>query len=189
MEPEIQNPQPPILNPQLPIFLVGFMGCGKSTVGEALAAKLSRSFVDLDKRIEARADATIADLIQREGEEHFRQIEKEALQQVARASAAVIALGGGAVTRPENRELMEITGLTVWLNAPFELCWQRIQQDRTVRPLAPNEEEARARYIERLPLYQQAALHIEVNEAQSADDVATAILQRLGLGNATAPKK
>lgn len=155
------------------------MACGKSTTGEALALKLGRSFIDLDKQIEAHTDRTIADLIEKEGEERFRQIETEALRKVAHAPAVVIALGGGAITRLDNRQLMEIAGLTIWLDAPFELCWQRIQQDRTVRPLAPTEDEARARYLERLPLYQQAKLRIPVNESQSTDDLVEAIIRQL----------
>jgi shikimate kinase len=168
-----------IRHPQSPIFLVGFMCCGKSTVGEALAAKLSRSFIDLDKRIEAITDRTIADLIEQDGEERFRQIETQALHEVAHAPAAVVALGGGAIISPENRRLLETSGVSVWLDAPFELCWQRIQQDSTVRPLAPTEEEARARYMSRLPLYQQAKLRIEVSESQSTDEIVEAIIRQL----------
>jgi shikimate kinase len=93
----------------------------------------------------------------------------------------VIALGGGAITQPENRRLIAQTGISIWLDAPFELCWQRIQSDHTVRPLAPNEEEARARYLQRLPLYQPSALHIEVRESQSPDELAAIIVQQLDL--------
>ncbi len=172
MEPEIQIPQ-------LPFFLIGFMACGKSTTGEALAAKLGRSFIDLDKQIEALTEQTIADLIEQEGVARFRQIETEALRKVAHAPAVVIALGGGAMTRPENRQLMERAGLTVWLDAPFEVCWQRIQNDNIVRPLAPTEDEARARYVKRLPLYNQAKIRIKVNASQSTDDLVEAIIRQL----------
>jgi shikimate kinase len=166
-------------NPHVPIFLLGFMGSGKSTVGEELAARLARPFIDLDKRIEALAARTIADIISSDGEERFRQIEHEALREAAQAAGAIIALGGGVVLRPDNRELIKSLGLSVWLDAPFELCWRRIQSDHTVRPLAQSEEEARARYLERLPLYEQAALRIEISESQSASEIAAEILRRI----------
>jgi len=162
-----------------PIFLTGFMGSGKSTVGEVLAAKLARPFIDLDKRIEALTERTIEDLINHEGEDRFREIESKTLQEVVHAAAAIIALGGGAITRPDNRELIAAVGISVWLDAPFELCWRRIQSDTNLRPLAPSEEEARARYERRVPLYQQSTIRIEVNESQSADDIAEEILRQL----------
>ncbi len=162
-----------------PIFLLGFMGAGKSTVGEALAARLARPFIDLDKRIEAVTERTIADLIENEGEERFRQIESQLLQEVVRAPGAVIALGGGVITRRENRQLIARTGLSFWLDVPFEVCWQRIQNDQTVRPLAPNEEAARERYKQRLPLYQQADFRIAVSEAQPASEIVEVILRHI----------
>src|SRR5262245_12143088 len=89
-----------------PIFLLGFMASGKSTVGPALAARLDRQFIDLDRVIEAKVGCAIVELIAREGEERFRQIETAALREAAARGAAVIAPGGGAITRAENRELM-----------------------------------------------------------------------------------
>src|SRR5262245_24339132 len=86
------------------IFLVGFMASGKSTIGPRLAAALGRSFVDIDPLIEARTKSTIAELIASEGEDHFRQIETEILRETAEGELAVIAPGGGAITRAENRE-------------------------------------------------------------------------------------
>lgn len=161
------------------IFLVGFMACGKTTVGAALAARLDRRFVDLDPLIVAQAGCSIADLVAREGEERFRQIETETLREISRLPALVIAPGGGAITRGENRELMLRSGVTVWLDAPFDLCWRRIQQDEVVRPLAQTEAAARRRYDDRLGLYRQALVRIVVNESQSPEDIADAILAEL----------
>ncbi len=171
--------QSAIRNPQSAIFLVGFMASGKSTVGPVLAAKLDRRFIDLDRVIEANVGCSIVELIAREGEERFRQIETETLREVASRGAAVIAPGGGAITREENRELMRRLGGAIWLDAPFDLCWRRIQQDGATRPLAPNETAARARYEQRLPLYQQASIHIPINESQTPDDIAEMIIERL----------
>lgn len=162
-----------------PIFLLGFMGSGKSTVGVALAARLSRPFIDLDQRIEAVAERTIADIIEREGEEGFRRLESETLLQVAEAPAAIVALGGGAFARAENRELIRRVGVSVWLDAPFELCWRRILEHDIARPLAPDEASARARYEARLPLYGQSDVRIEVSAAMSAEEIVELIIERL----------
>ncbi|MFN0111584.1 MAG: shikimate kinase [Blastocatellia bacterium] len=156
------------------IFLVGFMASGKTTVGAALAARLNRRFVDLDELIVAQTGCSIGEFVTREGEERFRQIETEVLREAAN-NASVIAPGGGAITRPENREEMAKAGVMVWLDAPFELCWQRIRQDAVVRPLAATEEVARERYEQRLPLYQQARLRIAINPYQTPEEIAEAI--------------
>ncbi len=160
------------------IFLVGFMASGKTTVGAALASLLDRRFIDLDEWIVARAGCSIADLIAREGEERFRQMETEALREAA-GSSAVIAPGGGAITRGENRAVMTRAGVMIWLDAPFELCWQRIQQDEVVRPLAATEKAARERYLQRLPLYQQAQVRIVINSHQTPEEIAKAIMLQL----------
>ncbi|MFN7949959.1 MAG: shikimate kinase [Blastocatellia bacterium] len=163
----------------VPIFLTGFMGSGKSTVGQALADLLGRPFVDLDTRIEAITNRSIPDIITSDGEERFRQIESETLRQTAQMSNAIIALGGGAITRAENRRLILDEGISIWLDAPFETCWQRIQQDENVRPLAPDETTARQRYAERLPLYQQSLLHVTATTDQAPAEIAAEILRLL----------
>ena len=157
------------------IFLVGFMACGKTTVGAALAARLNRQFVDLDPLIAAKAGCSIAELIARDGEQRFRQMETETLREAAQNAQLVIAPGGGAITRSENRAVMEAAGLTIWLDALFELCWRRIQQDAVVRPLAPTEAAARERYERRLPLYAQSTIRIPIHEAQMPEDTAARI--------------
>jgi shikimate kinase len=155
------------------------MASGKSTVGPVLAAKLNRDFIDLDRVIESKVGCAIVDLIARDGEERFRRIETETLREVASQSAAIIAPGGGAITRAENRELMAQLGITLWLDAPFELCWRRIQKDGATRPLAPNETAARTRYEQRLALYQQSAVHIPIGETHSPEDIAEIAIRRL----------
>jgi len=166
------------------LFLVGFMACGKTTVGPALACRLGRRFVDIDPLIVAQTGRSIAELITREGEGRFRQIEAETLRQTAMQPGLVIAPGGGAITREENRALMVASGVTVWLDAPFELCWQRIAQDSgeqgaNPRPLAPNESAARARYEQRLPLYKEAGCRVSIRESQSPDEIVDAIIAQL----------
>jgi shikimate kinase len=170
-------------DPGAPIFLTGFMGSGKSTVGQALADLLGRPFLDLDTRIEAIANRSIPDIIASDGEERFRQIESETLRETAQMSNAIIALGGGAITREENRRLILDEGISVWLDTPFEVCWARIQEDDEVRPLAPDEVTARERYEQRLPFYSQAALRITADKNESPDEIAARILRQLDSAN------
>jgi shikimate kinase len=159
------------------IFLIGFMASGKSTIGPLLAARLDRPFIDIDPLIEAKTRRTIAELIAHEGEDRFRQIETETLRETVQGEIAVIAPGGGAITRAENRELMSNCGIIVWLDTPFELCWLRIQRDRIVRPLAPDEESARARYDQRLPIYRHNSIRIETREDHSPDQIVEEIIR------------
>jgi shikimate kinase len=165
-------------NSQQHIFLVGFMACGKSTVGPLLAERLGRAFIDLDHEIEAAVGCTIGELIAREGEAGFRRIETATLKEIKSRPAAVLAPGGGAITIDENRALMAGMGAMVWLDAPFELCWQRIMQDAVVRPLAASKEAAFDRYQSRLNLYQLAGLRLPIEAGQAPAEIADAI-QRL----------
>jgi shikimate kinase len=162
--------------------LIGFMASGKSTIGPVLAAKLERPFLDLDRLIEAKAGCTIAELFEVRGEESFRRMESEILREAAEGEPAVIAPGGGAIIRPENRELMKRSGISIWLDPPFELCWRRIQRDRMVRPLAPDKEAARARHQQRLPFYQQVEMRIGVTELQTPEEITRIIIDKLTNG-------
>lgn len=174
------NPEPRTPNSELgKVFIVGFMASGKSTVGPALAALLDRPFIDLDDLIVARVGCTIGEFITREGEPRFRAIETECLREAAAGADAVIALGGGAFTQAANREIVRKTGTSVWLDAPFDICWQRITSDATVRPLAPNEEAARERYASRQELYRLAETHVAVRAEHSPEEIADLILKSL----------
>ena len=161
------------------ILLVGFMGCGKTSVAKALAGQIDSDFIDLDSFITERCGKSPAELIQQNGEQAFREIETSALREVLTLDdAQVIALGGGAWTIEENRALVESHGyLAVWLDAPFELCWSRIQSGDTVRPLAPDREAAQALYQSRRQTYELASLKLAVDEPDSPESIARRILQ------------
>lgn len=168
----------PISHLPFPIFLLGFMASGKSTIGRALAHRLQVPFIDLDDLIVQRAGKTIGEVIQQEGEPYFRQLETECLQQAIAEQAGVIALGGGAFTQEANRALVVKAGVSVWLDAPFALCWQRIQTDAVVRPLAPTEAEAHARYQQRIALYEQAQMHVVIRAEEEAEAIVTKLLHK-----------
>ena len=154
------------------IFLVGFMACGKTTVGPLLAEKLNRPFIDLDVLIEAQAGCTIFEMILQHGEAPFRALEADTLLRVAEGQPLIIAPGGGAITNASNRALMKKYGLTLWLDTPFEICWQRIMSDGATRPLAPDEKTARERYASRLPLYQDSDMRVVIQATDTPEAIA-----------------
>ncbi len=116
------------------IFLVGFMGAGKSTVGSRLALELGRPFVDLDERIASRAGMGIPELFERFGEERFRELETEELRALMEVEPSVVACGGGIVTRPENQSLLKELGVVVYLQVSAGEAIARIG-DISTRPL------------------------------------------------------
>ena len=147
-----------------PIVITGFMGCGKTEVARALAQRFDLTLVDLDQQIAEQHGRTAAQLIVEEGEPAFREIETQTLRELLAANAArVIALGGGAWITAANRELIEQHhGVTVWLDTPFDLCWQRIETSPQDRPLGRTRAQAEQLYRERRAVYQLAAIHLPV---------------------------
>ena len=149
-------------------YLVGFMGCGKSTVGRLLAERLKWDFVDLDEEIEREAGAKIVDIFNKFGEAAFRVMEREALNKQVRNArmgmARVVALGGGAFAQEANRETIEAAGVSIWLKSPVEKLWDRVS-DEDDRPLARDREQFEALYREREPSYAEADFTIERADA------------------------
>lgn len=149
------------------IVIVGFMGCGKTTVAKALARQLGCDSIDLDSFITERGGRSPAEIIEQDGEAVFREIETRALRDALETSATrVIALGGGAWSIEANRALVaEHDCLSVWLDAPFELCWQRITENaKTIRPLAPDRESALRLHESRRASYLLAKLHVDTKQ-------------------------
>jgi len=156
------------MNTDGPIVITGFMGCGKTEVARALAACLALPMMDLDAEILRRHGRTAAQLIDEEGEPAFRGIETQVLRELLHNNtASVIALGGGAWITDENRELIsQHHGVTVWLDTPFELCWQRIEASSQVRPLGRTREQAEQRFRMREPIYQLAMIRLPVSDQE-----------------------
>ena len=138
------------------LYLVGFMGAGKSTVGAAAARLLGREFIDLDQLIEAREGCGIPDIFARQGEEGFRLCEQQALRAVAEAGA-VIATGGGILTWPGNRETMEESGVTVFLDRPLTAILGDL--DTSARPMAAGGRERITSLYRRREGQYRAAAH------------------------------
>lgn len=159
------------------------MGTGKSTVARELGRKLSREAVDLDELISSHEGRSPSEIIEQDGESRFREIETEQLDKVLNEEPArIISAGGGAWTVPENRRLIAERGaIAVWLDAPFELCWQRIEPSGETRPLARSREMAERLYAERRPIYELANVRISITEEDSPAEVATKISDQLGI--------
>ncbi|MFT5110976.1 MAG: shikimate kinase [Parasphingorhabdus sp.] len=149
------------------LILVGPMGVGKTTVGKALAKVTGREFVDLDQEIEYRTGVSIPTIFDIEGEDGFRKRETEIIQEYTDKSNLVIATGGGAVGRSENRKAITRSALVIYLKAPVEVLIQRTRNNRN-RPLL-NDRDPASTLInlmeEREPLYQEVAdIVIEVDD-------------------------
>jgi shikimate kinase len=155
------------------IVIVGFMGCGKTTVAKALAQRLGCALVDLDSFITDREGRSPAEIIAQDSEPSFREIETRALKVVLEENVArVIALGGGAWMIEANRALVaQHDCLSVWLDAPFELCWERITASGTIRPLAPDRESAHELYDSRRPAYGLAQIRIDSIGGKGLDEI------------------
>jgi shikimate kinase len=151
------------------IYVVGFMGAGKTTVGRHLAHRLGWSFFDTDAEIESAENTAIAEIFATRGELEFRRIEAAVIAQhvrwIERGRPAVLALGGGAFTQPGNRVLLQNNGFTVWLDCPFETVRHRVAH-ATHRPLARDPEAFAALYEARRHHYQLADVHVPI----SSDD-------------------
>jgi shikimate kinase len=169
--------------PEAPIFLIGFMGSGKTTVGELVAAQLGWAFADLDQDIAAAAGLTIPEIFAREGEAGFRRRETEALRAAAGGRRAVVATGGGAACREENLALMLSAGRVVALRvSPAEAV--RRAGRRSGRPLLDGRADPLVAATEllaaRQPFYARAHLHVET-DGRGPEDAARAVLAGLGL--------
>jgi shikimate kinase len=162
------------------IYLIGFMGSGKSTVGHALAEELGWHFHDLDTEIERAEGATISEIFEQRGETEFRRIETEALarciKSVQKGRPHVISLGGGALLNNDNFHLASNNGVTIWLDCPFETIERRVSA-AAHRPLARDPQRLRELFEKRREGYARAEYRIDA----SADDPAAAVTQILAL--------
>jgi len=161
------------------VYLVGFMGCGKSTVGQRLTRRLAWKFIDLDEQIEQAEGRTIAEIFAQGGEPPFRQIEHAALrrivEEVSRSGGYGVALGGGTFAQPQNLELLQrARALSIWLECPVEELLLRCAL-MTNRPLFRDEASFRLLYEQRVPFYRQAAFTVETGGAEP-DEVVNRIL-------------
>ena len=181
----------PLLAPDVPIFLIGFMGSGKTTVGGLLAERLGWSFADLDDLIVRSAGLTVAEIFAREGEEGFRRRETEAVRAAAAGRRSVVATGGGAACREENLELMLASGRVVALAVSAAEAVRRTGT-RSGRPLLDGSADPLAAETAllsvRQPFYARAHLRVETDRRTPAE-AAGEIFVGLGLGPEASEKR
>src|SRR5512143_2286092 len=156
------------------VFLTGFMGSGKSTIGPILANTLGYEAVDLDREIERSAGRSISAIFSEEGEERFRLLERKLLEGCAGRSRCIVSLGGGTVSRQENLEIIKTSGLLVYLKLTEEQIARRLRRKRDRHLLRADDgsllrgPDLRARIreilLQREPFYRQADLTLEVKD-------------------------
>lgn len=158
------------------IYLVGFMGCGKSTVGERLAEELGWNFADLDDDIVKAQGRSIVDIFDTGGEDAFREIETECLRKRIRAVQSgrphVLALGGGAFAQDTNYKALQENGVTIWLDCSLDLIRARLSGKSADRPLARDPERFEKLYEQRVPAYSRADYRVEITNNDPSATVA-----------------
>ncbi len=145
------------------IVLVGMMGCGKSSVGKLLSAKLGMEFIDLDSYIENIEEISISEIFSKYGEKYFREKEKESINKLIEGSPKVIALGGGAFIQDEIRKIVKEKAITIWIRADKSIILERVLRKNS-RPLLENVDKAamvEKLIKERYPIYAEADIVVD----------------------------
>lgn len=174
------------------LVLTGFMGSGKTTIGRIVAARLGWRFLDLDEIIEQQNGRKVADIFAESGEAAFRRLEAAALDASLRETSVVVALGGGALETPANRDLLasSLHTMTVLLSAPFDVLYGRcvrqnaaaIASGAPVRPLLGNRESAASRLARRETTYRAVARLVIDSSKQTPEETAEALQNALACG-------
>ncbi|MCY3654249.1 MAG: shikimate kinase [Synechococcus sp. SB0673_bin_10] len=173
------------------LYLVGMMGCGKSSTGKVLARKLGYRWLDADQVLETAAGHPIPALFAQEGEEGFREMETDVLRQIGQWHSCVVSTGGGVVIRPANWGIMR-QGVVVWLAAAADLLLKRLRQDPAPRPLLQCSDPARRLedlLAVREPLYAQADMRIVQTGTMTSEAVAAAVLTSLATSLPPGPRE
>ena len=156
------------------LYLVGFMGAGKSSVARALGRRMGWRVEDIDHRIEAREHQRVADIFARQGEPYFRSIERAVLQDLLSQRHAVVATGGGTFVDPENRAAMLSDGAVAWLDVSLERVIERVPADGR-RPLAADRVQMEQLYDRRRAAYSQA--HVRIDASRPVPEIVERILE------------
>lgn len=167
------------------VALLGYRGCGKTTAGRLVASRLGRVFIDTDERVAAHAGCTIREIFERWGEAHFRALEHDALRTALASAPCVLSVGGGAVLRADNRELLRRCAVRAWLAASAETLHARISADAASAAQRPalrggGLPEVQRLLAERTPLYASLATVVVSTEGRSIDSVVDELIAALG---------
>lgn len=165
----------PRVETTLKIYVVGFMGAGKTTAGRELAKRLAIPFFDLDELVEAAEKMPIKEIFAERGEPYFRKRERDILRSTQYIEHGVIATGGGTFTFDENVQFIQSAGLSVYLSAPFSTLRQRIGEKAAERPMFRDDLAAADLFNYRLKYYRMADVILELRE----NDTALEVVERL----------
>lgn len=160
------------------IYLVGFMGSGKTTIGRELALRIDAPFFDLDELIESAEKMSIREIFAQKGEPYFRKRERDLLRSTRHLESAVIATGGGTFTFDENIQFIQSEGLSVYLSAPYALLRSRVgvKEDR---PLFRDDIATHELYTTRIRYYRMSDLTIDVREEETPSEIVERLVLEL----------
>ncbi len=161
------------------IYLVGFMGAGKTTVGRELAARVEAPFFDLDELVESAEKMSIKEIFGQHGEPYFRKRERDVLRSTHYLEDAVIATGGGTFTFEENVQFIQSEGLSVYLSAPYALLRSRIGDKAAERPMFRDEVAAHELYNSRIRFYRMCDVTLEIRAEETPNEIVERILLEL----------
>lgn len=159
------------------LYLVGFMGAGKTTVGRALGRRLGWQLLDIDECIERREGRRVAAIFSREGEAYFRQLERLVLHELLPRRNVIIATGGGTFADADNRNVMLADGGVAWLDVPLSSVLERVPADGR-RPLAADRDQMKQLFERRQMAYSQA--HVRIDASRPMPEVVERLLEWIG---------
>jgi len=163
------------------IYLVGFMGSGKSTVGKILAEKLNMNFVDIDKLIEEKEGMKIKDIFEQKGESYFRELERKQIEAVVKQEGLVVSTGGGLGANLDNMNFMKKNGDVVWLDVSLNTVLDRLKNDQDRPLLKQPTEKIKQLFEERKNVYRLANIRINADKktpSQIVEEILTKIKRR-----------
>jgi shikimate kinase len=171
------------------IYVIGFMGAGKTTIGRELAARVDAPFFDLDELVESAEKMTIKDMFAQHGEPYFRKRERDILRSTHYLEKAVIATGGGTFTFEENIQFIQSEGLSVYLSAPYALLRSRIGDKAAERPLFRDDLATHELFTSRIRYYRMSDVTLEIREEETPAEIVERLLLELPKGFLDSAKK
>ena len=171
------------------IYIIGFMGAGKTTVGRELAQRIDAPFFDLDEIVEAAEKMTIKEIFAQQGEPYFRQRERDLLRSTRHLERGVIATGGGTFTFDDNIQFIQSEGLSVYLSAPYALLRGRIGEKAAERPLFRDDVATHELFNSRMRYYRMADVTLEVREEETPNEIVERLVLELPKGFLDSAKK